>query len=560
MIRRTPTLVARTATATFATVLVVLVIVFIVLTIDARDRVRASEAEKLQLSERMFTTLEARRQREQLAAIATLAENPTLKAALDTYVTERNFPGHDPAHDAELRRTIVGEVQKLATTVSAGVLAILGPDNRVFAAAGRFEESWPIGSEVRVPAVDTPTFQSVAVLSGGAFLLSGAALEYGDHDIGTLIVGTSLDQDYANQLAALSHSGVVIAVGDKVIARTVDETVSRALLAADITFDTTVTLQGDEHAVGALLVGDGARVYLLTSIDAAAGAATENALTTLASVGGGSLLLAAFATFWLAGALTRPINDLAQTIAAMTSRRDATMSIAPTGTSREVDALADGFNRLLTGLAAAEAETRATYLGAIRALAAMLDARDEYTAGHSDRVSQVAVLIAKQMHVAEAEIEVIRLGALLHDIGKIGVSDAVLRKAGALTVDEFEQIKRHPGLGAHILRQVPFLAPYIPIVELHHERPDGKGYPFGLRGEEIPLSAQIVHVADTYDAMTTARAYRPAHPHWFAIAELQRYSGTQFDPGAVAALIAAVPATSPVVTQHVGVELLQRGA
>ena len=106
-------------------------------------------------------------------------------------------------------------------------------------------------------------------------------------------------------------------------------------------------------------------------------------------------------------------------------------------------------------------------------------------------------------------MDIIRLGALLHDIGKIGVADDILRKPGPLTAEEFEQIKRHPGLGARILRQVPFLAPHLPIVELHHERPDGKGYPFGLRGDDIPLAARIVHVADAFDAMTSARAYRP---------------------------------------------------
>ena len=104
----------------------------------------------------------------------------------------------------------------------------------------------------------------------------------------------------------------------------------------------------------------------------------------------------------------------------------------------------------------------------------------------------------------------LRLGALLHDIGKIGISDDVLRKPAPLTPEEFEMIKQHPGVGARILRSVPFLAPHIPIVELHHERPDGHGYPHGLRGDEIPLLARIVHVADAFDAMTSARAYRPA--------------------------------------------------
>jgi putative nucleotidyltransferase with HDIG domain len=144
------------------------------------------------------------------------------------------------------------------------------------------------------------------------------------------------------------------------------------------------------------------------------------------------------------------------------------------------------------------------------------------------------------MGLDDREIEIIRFGALLHDIGKVGVRDDILRKPGPLTPEEREQIQRHPTLGARILQQVDFLAPYLPIVELHHEQPDGGGYPFGLRGDQIPLGARIVHVADTLDAMTTARAYRPARKQAVAVAELQRYAGTQFDPASVEALLAAL--------------------
>lgn len=180
-------------------------------------------------------------------------------------------------------------------------------------------------------------------------------------------------------------------------------------------------------------------------------------------------------------------------------------------------------------------------VGAIRALAAALDARDPYTAGHSERVSALSVLMGRQMLLGAEKLEILRLGALLHDVGKIGVSDEVLRKPGVLTSEEFEQLKRHPALGARILRQVPFLTPHVPIVELHHERPDGGGYPFGLRGDEIPVAARIVHVADAFDAITSARAYRPARGAAEALAELRRHAGTQFDPASVDALAAVLP-------------------
>jgi putative nucleotidyltransferase with HDIG domain len=142
-------------------------------------------------------------------------------------------------------------------------------------------------------------------------------------------------------------------------------------------------------------------------------------------------------------------------------------------------------------------------------------------------------------------VAVIRLGALLHDIGKIGLADDILQKTDPLTADEYEQIKRHPALGARILRQVSFLEPHLPIVELHHERPDGHGYPFGLRGDAIPMAARIVHVADAYDAMTSARAYRPARPPAAALAELHLYAGTQFDQQCVQALHEALRASRP---------------
>ena len=263
-----------------------------------------------------------------------------------------------------------------------------------------------------------------------------------------------------------------------------------------------------------------------------------------------AFVLAAFASLWLARTLTDPINRVSSTIATMTAARDFSRTLEPTGTSRELDVLAASFNELMGGLTAAETETRAAYLGTIRALAAALDARDPYTAGHSERVSQMSVVIARQLHLPESEVAIIRLGALLHDIGKIGLADEILQKPTPLTPEEFEQIKRHPALGARILRQVSFLEPHLPIVELHHERPDGHGYPFGLRGDEIPLAARIVHVADAYDAMTSARAYRPARPLGAAVAELRLYSGTQFDPECVTAFTEAIKAAPYLVEER----------
>jgi len=203
--------------------------------------------------------------------------------------------------------------------------------------------------------------------------------------------------------------------------------------------------------------------------------------------------------------------------------------------------LTETFNALMASVATAEEQMQAAYTGSIRALAAALDARDPYTAGHSERVSVVSVAIARALGLGAEAIEVIRLGALLHDIGKIGVPDEVLLKPGKLTQAEFDIIKQHPVAGARILRSVPFLVPHIPIVELHHERPDGRGYPYGLRGDDIPMAARIVHVADAYDAITSKRAYRAARPASDALRELWRCAGTEFHAEVVGALATALP-------------------
>lgn len=257
-------------------------------------------------------------------------------------------------------------------------------------------------------------------------------------------------------------------------------------------------------------------------------------------IGCGALLLAGAGSWWLARALATPIDHLRVTLKQMADAQDFERPLLASGASVELDALTETFDTLRAAVSAAEAESEAAYLGVIGTLAAALDARDPYTAGHSERVANLSVAIGRAMQLSDANLEVLHLGALLHDIGKIGVPDAVLRKPGTLTDEEFEQIKLHPMLGARILKPLNFLAEHVAIVELHHEQPDGCGYPHGLKGDEIPLHARIVHVADAFDAITSARAYRPSRPANEAMAELWRYAGTSFDLEIVQ-IVAAMP-------------------
>jgi putative nucleotidyltransferase with HDIG domain len=164
----------------------------------------------------------------------------------------------------------------------------------------------------------------------------------------------------------------------------------------------------------------------------------------------------------------------------------------------------------------------------LEALSATVDARDAYTAGHSRRVRDVAVVLGEQLGLHEDELETLSQAALLHDIGKIAVPDSVLLKAGALTQAEWLVMKNHPEEGARIVERLGYLDELVPAIRHHHERPDGRGYPQGLRCEEIPLAARIIHVADSLDAMLTERPYRNALTFEEALAEIRRGRSTDF--------------------------------
>ncbi|MFH1094477.1 MAG: HD domain-containing phosphohydrolase [Candidatus Omnitrophota bacterium] len=173
----------------------------------------------------------------------------------------------------------------------------------------------------------------------------------------------------------------------------------------------------------------------------------------------------------------------------------------------------------------------------IKVLALALDARDHYTHGHSQQVTEYAVDIAREIGLSFKEIDIIRDAGILHDIGKIGIPDSILLKPGRLTQEEYTQIKKHPVIGKKILEPVNCLADKIPLIYHHHERIDGQGYPDGLVGDNIPLGARILAVADAYQAMTSDRPYRKALPTLIAIEELKRFKGRQFDPHIVEAFL-----------------------
>lgn len=187
-------------------------------------------------------------------------------------------------------------------------------------------------------------------------------------------------------------------------------------------------------------------------------------------------------------------------------------------------------------------------LATIETLVRALEARDTYTRGHSDRVNKYSVGIGQTMGLSKHDLEVLSDAALLHDIGKIGVYDRILLKPSHLSPEEFDLMKSHPTLAAEILRSLPFLEEHIPLIQHHHERQDGSGYPLGLKGDEIPLGARIIQVADTWDAMTSDRPYRRRLSNEISANELKKASNTQLDRMVVEAFLSWMKETGRITT------------
>jgi HD-GYP domain-containing protein (c-di-GMP phosphodiesterase class II) len=258
------------------------------------------------------------------------------------------------------------------------------------------------------------------------------------------------------------------------------------------------------------------------------------------------VMLAALALGYLfALGITTPIRGLVESTRAI-SRAEFHERV-DVGGAAEISELAETFNQMaghieshVEKLKEAAVENRELFLGSIRMLAAAIDEKDPYTRGHSGRVARYSLIMGETLGLNAEELDRLRIAALLHDVGKIGVDDRVLKKAGKLTDEEFDLMKQHPSKGANIMRPVAQLKDMLPGIELHHEQMDGGGYPYGLRGEEIPLMARIISVADTFDAITTNRPYQSAMDLGFAIERIRSLTGRKFDPMVVNALESAV--------------------
>ena len=246
--------------------------------------------------------------------------------------------------------------------------------------------------------------------------------------------------------------------------------------------------------------------------------------------------LAAGAAWWVVQRITRPLRRLALTMSEMARTGELRSDFAAAGGGAEVRLIEETLRALTTSLEESLHARERSYVEAVGAVVTAADARDHETTGHSFRVALYAATLAKAMGIHGEVLKAIEWGALLHDVGKMVVPDEILRKVGPLTDGEWHIMKQHPNWGFDMLAEVSFLQPAVlDIIYSHHEHWDGGGYPRGLAGESIPLSARIFAVVDTYDAITSDRPYRAARSYDVALQEIRKFAGTQFDPRVVTA-------------------------
>jgi HD-GYP domain-containing protein (c-di-GMP phosphodiesterase class II) len=256
-----------------------------------------------------------------------------------------------------------------------------------------------------------------------------------------------------------------------------------------------------------------------------------------------AVLLSIGVSIFAARRITNPLEVLTESSRAI-ARGDFSQRVH-LWSRTEIGELAETFNTMseelehfVEDLKRAADENRALFMGSIQMLAGAVDEKDPYTRGHSDRVTRYSLLLAHEMDLPSPFMETLQISAQLHDVGKIGIEDSILKKPGALTAEEFEVMKTHTTRGANLLRPVTQLEEMLPGIELHHESLDGRGYPYGLQGDQIPLLARVIAVADTFDALTTTRPYQNAHTPEQALQIVQNLAGKRLDPVVVAALLA----------------------
>jgi HD-GYP domain-containing protein (c-di-GMP phosphodiesterase class II) len=488
-----------------------------------RDELRIS----LRQTESLIARAQSRGESHNARYLKVIGDNAPLKAGFQLVRTEPANP--------DARSTLEDQLRGLASTLGFDIIMASSTEGSRWAGIRRTGGKLVSMDLLARPGPPERGFYTEAGLS---YQLTSVPVEQGDEELGTLTVGDRFDFTELNASSVLMHNGRVLlssvrgaSTGQLEVALSRCAHNSECELRINGQTYLSLPLEG-------VSFGNGYLLRSITNLDAATGP-IQSILHRGFWVGGFALLAGVILSVASSRSIVRPLLAL---VARLRESHQTGIPLEfPTGDRgiQEIRELAASFNAAAGSIRQSQEALRQAYVGFVGSLASALDARDTYTAGHSRRVSDFACTVAEVLQLSESEIEEIRIGALLHDIGKIGISDSVLQKPSALTREEFGIIQQHPGIGKRILEGIPGFERYLPIIELHHENWDGTGYPLGLSGTAVPMAARIVHVVDAYDAMTSDRPYRRGMPHDIAVLKLSECAGTQFDPVAVETFVAA---------------------
>ncbi|HKF48763.1 MAG TPA: HD-GYP domain-containing protein [Terracidiphilus sp.] len=448
-------------------------------------------------------------------------ENTALKAGMVLLLSQ-------PANESA-RRTVEDELRELGERMGFDFMLVSGPDGVPL--AGVIRQSAGSVADQLAPLKPNQLRGNAAGLldmNGQTLQVASVPMGMNDENLGTLSVGGRFGVAGMTTLAAVIHDGNVV---ESNLPGVPQAELQRALAGCGDREECDVRLGGaDWFSLRMQSYGHGYELLSFQNVDAATRPIQSRLNALFLTLALGCTLVAVLCGLGSSRSIVGPIAAVvSQLRGAAKTGRLTELTTRPSSIA-EIKELVEIYNRAAVSVHAAGERLGSAYLEFVGSLASALDARDQYTAGHSRRVSQMSCAIASALEMSSEDIERIRIGALLHDIGKIGIADAVLQKPGKLTAEEFDLVKQHPVTGKWILEGVQGFTPYLPAVELHHENWDGTGYPHGQKAEETPVDARIIHVADAYDAMTTDRSYRRGMTHERAISILVECAGTQFDP------------------------------
>jgi putative nucleotidyltransferase with HDIG domain len=457
-------------------------------------------------------------------SLRAVAESAALKAGLQLLLADEK--------SIDARLTVEDQLREICDSIGVDFLLVSSVEGAPLVGVMRDGDHLTAMDAARIQA----PVREFLLRNGRVYRVTSVPIDQAEENIALLSVGEHFDLSDFNAPMVLLNNGKVIKSS---LAGFSLNDIQSGLAVCQSQTECELKL-GDETYLSLSLenlhFGNGYALRSLQSVDRAVSPVQHVLRQIFVNSGLCALLAAIILSALSARSIVKPIAQLVLQL-----RRSANSGLLPQFDNCkspvwEIQELTTSFNEASVAIRQGRDALNGAYLQFIGSLASALDARDPYTAGHSIRVSEYSYAIAKDLGLPEAQLEEVRIGALLHDIGKIGISDLVLQKPGRLTSDEFDLIKQHPVIGRKILEGVHGLAAYLPIVELHHENSDGSGYPYGLREGETPLGARIVHVADAYDAMTSDRPYRRGMSSGIAVETLKRNAGTQFDATVVDSL------------------------